>query len=266
MRSLVDTLLFTLGLVPSNGNFDKIKENLEYIPLSKISSVLLKYRFRGSANRYRLVEKLGIDRETQDMICSEMENSDSLWDRLRYCGSGIEKFMFNEIPINGSHRPTFKILKGNTYSLEFLNRFKYLWKRDKALRRLEWELLKIGRLYNRTPIILHMPNDFVDKILDPRTNLIDAIAISCESWSLTNQNVFRYGIGKALVYKAKHDPNIPHNIYRLFIQWLDLDPIHCVVILGNSIKKSGEYSAAKLLERFRTRIKSDKHLSKRLRL
>jgi len=267
VRSLIDSLLFSLGLVPSNTNFEEIKKNIENIELSKISSILLKYRFRGSSDRHRLIEKLdklGLNREIQDRIYSDMDSSDTLWDRLKYCGSGIEKFMFDNIPIEGSHYSTYKILTGNTYSKEFLKRFEYLWVRDKALRRLEWKLLKIGRLYNRTPIILYMPDDIVDKILDKKTDLIDVIAISCESWSLTNQNLFRYSIGKALIYRAKHDSNIHRNIYKLFRQWLDLDPVHCVVIMGNSLKKSGEYNSTKLLDRFHNRIKSDKHLGKKL--
>ena len=251
-RSLVDSILFILGLVPSNTNFEEIKENINDIPLSKISSVLLNHHFQSSQNRDQLIKKL-VD-ETQDMIFSEIKDSDDLWERLQYCGSGLSKKLFNNIKIDGTHRPTFKILKNSTYSKKFLKNFENLWKRDKALRRLEWKLLKIGRLYNRDKIILHMTEETTEHILKPDTNLIDVISIEDE--------ILTHSIGKALIYKAKHDPNIKHKIYKLFIKWLDLDPIHCVVILGNSLRKSGEYSSAKLLERFQTRIKSDKTLTK----
>ena len=91
-----------------------------------------------------------------------------------------------------------------------------------------------------------MTEETTEHILNPKTNLIDVISIGDEFHDQT----LIHSIGKALIYKAKHDPNIKHKIYKLFIKWLDLDPIHCVVILGNSLRKSGEYSSAKLLEQY----------------
>ena len=94
-------------------------------------------------------------------------------------------------------------------------------------------------------------------ILSKNTNLIDVISL--------NDKQLTYSIGKSLVYKSKHDSNINHSIYKLFKLWLDLDPIHCSVILGNSLKKSGEYNATKLLDRFKNRIRSDRLLSNKLK-
>ena len=108
-----------------------------------------------------------------------------------------------------------------------------------------------------------MDIDVAEKILNPSTNLIDVIAVR-ECWSSYDIKLLRHSIGKSLVYKTKYDPNITREIRQLFIQWLVLDPIHCVVILADSLKKSGEYSYGKLLERFQIRVKSDKRLGRKL--
>lgn len=263
VRSLVDSFLFTLGLLPSNDNFQKIIENLTHIPLSDLSSILLKYRFRGSENRDRLIEKLDkldVDQETQNMIIYESTDGNNLWNRLRYCGSGITPSMFDNMPMDGNHRATYKILEGNTYTKNFLKRFEYLWVRDKALRQLEWGLLKIGNIYNRSKLIVKISDNTVEKLLKTNTTLIDIISLACDD------ELFLYSIGKSLVYKAKHDSNIENKTYKLFVKWLKLDPIHCTVILGNSLRESGTYSVPSLIDRFQTRVKSDKYLTKKLQL
>lgn len=258
MRSLIDVLLFTLGLVPSNDKYDKIKSKLNHIPLSKISSVLQKQHSRASGDRYKLVGSLDLNRETEDLICAYMNTSEGLWDKLKYCGSGINKSLFDDILVKGKYRSGRDILP-KKYSKKFLDRFEYLWKRDKALRKLEWDFLKVGRIYNRDKIITSMSDKIVKTILNPKTTLIDIIELSNNN---DDNNKLLHSIGKCLVYKGKHDPNIDHKVYKLFRRWLERDQIHCIVILANSLKSSGNYSLPILMSRFKNRIKSNKKLSR----
>lgn len=222
MRSLIDALLITLELLPSNENYEEIKSNLENISLSVLSKIMIK-----SGNRYDLIEKLNLDRNIKELIWSELPESKNSDDILQY-GNVDDKMELY----------------------------------DRAIRKLEWKMLKIGTIYNRDEIITSMKKnrkkDIAKKILEKDTTLIDIISFS------VNQDfeLLIYSIGKCLVYKAKHDSNIKHTEYKLFRKWLKLDPIHSVVILADSINSDGYYNSVKLLERFQNRIRSNKYLNK----
>ena len=278
-RSLVKTFLFTLGLVvvvPSNDKYEEIKTYLDDIPLSKLGSIMLNHRNKGYWDRNKLVKKLFKD----DFGLSFDQSETNIWKRLQYCGSGITKSMFvssnennyqgnennnNNIIMEGTYLSTYKILHGNTYSKNFLKRFKYLWKRDEALRRLEWKLLKIGRLHDRDYLIQNLSKSTVNVLLNHDNNLIDIIRILSRGGYSNNNNVNNKlirSIGKSLIYKYNSDDDY----YELFVKWLDLDPIHCPVILATSLERSGKYNNKELIEKFTNRIKSDKKLTRKLKI
>lgn len=252
-QSLVDSLLFTLGLVPSNVKYQKIKSKLEHIPLSRLSSVLQKYSFRGSDNRIKIIKALKLDNDAHQMIVDNMDQTNTIWDRLRYSGSLITENMFENI--EGDYKSDYKMLTGY-YSEDFLNRFEYLYERDKALRRLEWDLLKIGQIHHRAELLINNNDKLI--LSNDNMTLIDIINSSLND----NELLFR-SIGKSLVYKVKYD-HVDHNLYKAIKTWLNIDPIHCTVILADSLMKSGEYNIHKLTDRFKTRIRSNHKLNKLL--
>ena len=235
-RSLIDSLLFALRLVPTNAKFRKLKQELQDIPLSKLSSILLNHRFSSFSDLNQL-NKLANSFDITIKI-------DNIWDRLVVCGTLIDQKLFNNIDIIGPYQPTYKILQGYTYSQNFLTRFDFLWKRDKALRKLEWKLLKIGKIYNRDKIINTLSDNEIDIIAN--NDLIEIIKL--------NNSLLNASIAKSLLYKIKQDPQY-HNIYENIKTWYKLDELHCLVILADSLKESGIYSTI-LMERYETRIKS----------
>ncbi len=263
MKSVISIFLNTLGLVPSNSNFAKFKEIIEDIPTSLLCSKLTKHLFGARSDRSRLIKSLKLDPKEEGYLIRLLpEYDDTIWNRLRFCGSGISQDMFENIAIHGDISSNHKLLP-NKYTREFIDHFEYLWLRDKALRRIEWKLLQIGSLPNQKPLLFYIPEDTAKYILKEKTNLIDVIAIKCECWSPLNQNLFTITIGQALLWKAKEDPNISEKLYQSLERWLKLDPLHATVILGDSLgyDHKHKYDRIKLEERFEIRIRSSKKLT-----
>ena len=241
VRGLVDTALNILfgDRFPDPKILKLLHDKINDISLLRLGNILLEYRLKSHGDRNKLMEQLRIK--------TELPESRGLWDDLVFCGSGLTESMFDNVnSIEGSYSHKMLI---DIYSSEFIELFDYLWKRDKVLRKLEWDLLKIGRLYNRDFIIFVLDNEMMDIIR--KGDLIDIIEGGNEDMV--------YGIGKSLVYMSR---GIKY--YNDFKKWLKSDSLHATVILSNSLNKDGKYDKKNLKERYENRIKSDKKLKKLL--
>ena len=244
MRSLIDIFLFALNISPTDKEYLEIKEKLNNISTSELSFLMYNQR-------------VGNLSEILDM---DTDKNNDLWSNLRSCGSGINKSHFKKIKIEGKHKSnnyykSRKMLgKHKKYDKKFLYKFEYFWIRDLALRKLEWNLLKIGRIYNREEIISKISDDTLDVILSDDCNLIDILRVCCDE--------LIHSIGKSLVYRLKY-VGYGRNIYTEYRKWLELDTKYCSVLMAQSFKEDGSFSD-KLTERFENRIKSKKSLTKKL--
>lgn len=238
VRNLIAATLNILfgNRFPSPKILNLLKGKIHDIPTSKLGKILLDYRLRGHGDRKTLMNHLKIK--------AELPESRGLWDDLVFCGSGITESMFDNVQLDGSY--SHKMLT-DTYSKDFIELFDYLWKRDKAIRILEWVFLRIGRLYNRDIIIFDLDDVMINII--KQGDIIDIIE--------TGDEDMVYGIGKSLVYITR---GIKH--YNDFKEWIKTDPIHSTVILATSLKEDGTFDIKKLNERYENRIKSNKKLKK----
>ena len=238
VRSLIDaTLNILFGTrLPSPKILKLIQDKIHDIPKSRLADILIEYRLKGHGNRKTLMKHLRIK--------AELPESRGLWDDLVFCGSGITESMFDNVQLEGSY--SYKMLT-DTYSKDFIELFDYLWKRDKAIRMLEWGFLRIGRLYNRDIIIFDLDDVMINII--KQGDIIDIIEAGDEDMV--------YGIGKSLVYITR---GLKH--YNDFKEWIKTDPIHSTVILATSLKEDGTFDTKKLNERYENRIKSNKKLKK----
>ncbi len=252
MKAL-DYLLFTIGLLPSNDKYLKIKKKLNHVSLSKIFSLLYYFRFRAISkpiNPINLIEKLKLSENTKKYINNISYDENNIWQRLKCCGSGITKDHFIETKIytvkNHKYNNTI-LFDNNNYSKSFINLFEFLWERDIALRRLEWKLLRVVHIYHRNDIIIGMDSNIIYTML--HKDLIDIIIIGSDK--------LIYSIGRSLIFKLKD-----HNIYKMCRKMLELDTAYFTIILAHSLNHDGYYDIDKLTDLLETRIKSDKILTK----
>jgi hypothetical protein len=247
-QSLVDIYLNCLGLLPSNKKNQKLKDFLQGISTSRLASKLTKQRFRASTDPLKLIKHV-VD------IDIPLVQPHTLWDKLRLCGSGICESMFTGIPIRGNYISNHKLLP-DTYSEKFLGLFEYLWKRDKALCKLEWKMMGIGRLNSRNHLLYSLSNEIIDYILGDNPKLTQVMAMAMEISELQV-----HSLGLSLVYKAIIDPGISDELSKDIEIWFQLDPTHASLTLARSIDDTIEYDVDRLTERFETRIRSSKILT-----
>ena len=131
-----------------------------------------------------------------------------------------------------------------------------------ALYRLEYKILRIGRIYNRDK--LNISYDTAKIIMNRKNKLIDIIRILYENMFRDDNNKLLYSIGKSLVYKMKHDLCVTTVTYNICQKWLRLDVTIATVIMADSFNRKGYYNNNKLEKRINTRICSDKILTKKL--
>jgi hypothetical protein len=245
MLSLADVTLSILDLTDT-----KSKDIINGLDQIMLSDKLIKHRYNARTNRKHLIKSLNLKIEDEMYLTIKLpKNQEDLWSMLRYCGSGITQSMFSDIKIQGSIASNHKLLL-EKYSLEFLERFEFLWKADKALRKIEWKLLRIGSFPQREDIINKLDIDKIDLISLRRTTLIDIII---------NVNAVISDVGKILLNKIKRDVS---GRAKDFEKWHKLDEYYFTIILADKYdNKDDGYNIESILDLFITRIKSVKHLT-----
>lgn len=251
IRSLQDAFLITLGLVPSNDIFAKFRNKIRHVPLSTLSSVLSNHAIKPTLDKTLLLKKINLKHQLYKELTKELPKSESLWDRLKLMGSGLEPKHFKDIPIEGNY--STELIEGN-FSSQFIDRLEKLLPNDQALRKLEWNFLKIGRIYNRDELLNTLKPREIE-IINQSTDLTEVLS------RLKSNKLLIYSVGKALVYRSKHDPDISPVIYKECKKWVKLDPIHCSVILDQSLQEG-----ANLKDLMNSRIVSNKRLTKQLQI
>lgn len=256
MRSTTDILCHILDI--SNDVGIGISDEL---PTYKILSKLYYYREGEYCDRRVLIEKMKLspDRKQKVLDAVGEYRKIDLWHRLRYAGSGLNQSMF-DVPIyadQGEPNSDHPVLSNYTYTDEFLELFDDLWERDLALRRLEWKLLKIGRLFHRDEIILSISDETVDILLDLNNDLMDIIH------QLTDEKLLD-SIKRSLIFKLKYDLNITSKFYDTCKIWVKLDHYQSISILADCLNSDGTYNSKLLYDRLKTRVKSDKNLTSKL--
>ena len=261
IRSVIDNFINVLGLGPSSDKYEKYREILDNVPTSLLCSKLAKQRFRICFDRKKLIKSLQLKGAKENTLIMFLPNSGyDLWDRLRFCGSGITQTMFEGMLIHGDIQSKNKILP-DLYTQDFLDLFEYLWERDGALRRLELDLLQIGRIYNRDKLIFSLSDDIINVIIDTETKLISVIGRDRSRVNQSESDLLTYSIGKSLVYKAKNDLSVSPDLCKQLKQWIKLDPTLGTTILITSIRSDFTYDTVILKERFINRIRSNKKLT-----
>jgi len=236
LRSLSDYFLFILGFVPSDDKITKLRNAISGIPLTILSLALSDHRNKAAVDRFKLIKNFRLKRSAYKYITNNLPSTKTdLWSKLRYCGSGITKEMFGQTEIKGKSKSELKILKGHRFSSEFIDRFKWLWERDKILRRIEWDYLKIGRMYNRDKLMVDLDQTTMG-VLKQSSTLMDLIS---ELRTLNSSAPLVRSIAKSLIYRAKHDIKVPPYEYQLGKKWLKKDPYYSISILARSLELDG---------------------------
>ena len=236
MLSAVDVVLNILDLS------DEISRNIIMgINNTLLCDKLFNHRYAARTSRKLLIKSLGFNISNEIYLTIRLsKNKEGLWNQLKYCGSSICQNMFDNITIYGKHKSNHKLLT-ECYSREFIDLFEKLWKADKALKKLEWKLLRIGSI--NTEFFLNLDNNTIETIMDDKTSLIDIVLLK----------LFNKNIGLVLISKI-NDKNID--------KWYELDSENCLMILVSIYDSEHDYfNNDTLTKRFINRIKSVKELT-----